>query len=316
VQNAALQYIKANGLYQDTDKSETTAELEVGAEGSHAATAETSVPATATTSLPPTLVFVHAVNPYGFKHHRRVNEDNVDLNRNFLSEEEWAQVKALDPNYARHVDFKDIINPTSMPFPFIWMNDLYQLVRSGFHMLQYGKNSIKTALVSGNYINPTGYSYGGHAHTQSARNLIDLLVNQLDLPHQAEKLVLIDVHSGLGPSGVDTLLDVGFSPAFVESVFPTEYNKKGEAIGALKTSIAPPSASASAPASGAAAEEGEAPRAASAQAAVADEVSKGYEMVKGVITGGFCNDMVAPQLHGQDKLCVTQVCARRVQRSS
>jgi hypothetical protein len=239
---------------------------------------------------------VHAVNPYGFKHHRRVNEDNVDLNRNFLSGAEWSQVKALDPNYARHIDFKDIINPTCMPFPFLWMNDLYQLVRSGFYMLKYGKDSIKTALVSGNYINPTGYSYGGSAHTQSARNLIDLLVRQLDLPHQAEKLVLIDVHSGLGPSGVDTLLDVGLSPAFVESVFPTEYNKKGEAIGALKTNIAPPS-SASLSASGA--------------AAAADEVSKGYEMVKGVITGGFCNDMVAPRLHGQDKLCVTQVYMRQ-----
>src|SRR5258707_1844987 len=30
-----------------------------------------------------TVAFVHAVNPYGFSHGRRVNEDNVDLNRNF-----------------------------------------------------------------------------------------------------------------------------------------------------------------------------------------------------------------------------------------
>jgi hypothetical protein len=30
------------------------------------------------------LVFVHAVNPWGFAWLRRVNEDNVDLNRNFL----------------------------------------------------------------------------------------------------------------------------------------------------------------------------------------------------------------------------------------
>jgi len=29
------------------------------------------------------LVLVHAVNPYGFSHLRRTNEDNVDLNRNF-----------------------------------------------------------------------------------------------------------------------------------------------------------------------------------------------------------------------------------------
>ena len=29
------------------------------------------------------VLFVHALNPYGFSHGRRVNEDNVDLNRNF-----------------------------------------------------------------------------------------------------------------------------------------------------------------------------------------------------------------------------------------
>src|SRR5690606_24922310 len=31
------------------------------------------------------VVFVHAVNPYGFSWLRRVNEDNVDLNRNFVN---------------------------------------------------------------------------------------------------------------------------------------------------------------------------------------------------------------------------------------
>lgn len=29
------------------------------------------------------VVFLHALNPYGFSHLRRTNEDNVDLNRNF-----------------------------------------------------------------------------------------------------------------------------------------------------------------------------------------------------------------------------------------
>lgn len=30
------------------------------------------------------IFLIHALNPYGFAHCRRVNEDNVDLNRNFL----------------------------------------------------------------------------------------------------------------------------------------------------------------------------------------------------------------------------------------
>ena len=30
------------------------------------------------------LILVHANNPYGFAHQRRINEDNIDLNRNFI----------------------------------------------------------------------------------------------------------------------------------------------------------------------------------------------------------------------------------------
>ncbi len=33
------------------------------------------------------VVLVHALNPYGFAHHRRVDADNVDLNRNFLPDD-------------------------------------------------------------------------------------------------------------------------------------------------------------------------------------------------------------------------------------
>ena len=31
--------------------------------------------------LRPTIVFIHCLNPYGMKHNRRVNEENIDLNR-------------------------------------------------------------------------------------------------------------------------------------------------------------------------------------------------------------------------------------------
>ncbi|KAF4654918.1 hypothetical protein FOZ61_007959 [Perkinsus olseni] len=36
-----------------------------------------------------TLVFVHAVNPYGMAHYRRFNEENVELNRNALEPHEF-----------------------------------------------------------------------------------------------------------------------------------------------------------------------------------------------------------------------------------
>jgi len=48
----------------------------------------------------PTVVLVHAVNPFGMAHYRRFNEHNVDLNRNALHPDEWPALLARDPNIA------------------------------------------------------------------------------------------------------------------------------------------------------------------------------------------------------------------------
>jgi hypothetical protein len=60
----------------------------------------------------PTVVLVHAANAYGFAHNRRFTEENVDLNRNFLTPEEFAEVTTRDHNLAGYVDFDALINPT------------------------------------------------------------------------------------------------------------------------------------------------------------------------------------------------------------
>jgi len=104
IQNAALQYLAHSGLYS-TNSSRAGL---------------------------PTIVFVHSLNPFGFKHNRRVNEDNVDLNRNFLTDEEWQLVRSLDPNYARHVDLDPVINRKSNPFrSMMLLNELYSWIVTG-----------------------------------------------------------------------------------------------------------------------------------------------------------------------------------------
>ena len=50
-------------------------------------------------------VMVHAVNPYGFAWHRRVNEDNVDLNRNFID------FDAPLPVNEDYEEFYSLLNP-------------------------------------------------------------------------------------------------------------------------------------------------------------------------------------------------------------
>ena len=39
------------------------------------------------------ILLIHAVNPHGMRHHRRTNENNVDLNRNVLSDEMWTNLR-------------------------------------------------------------------------------------------------------------------------------------------------------------------------------------------------------------------------------
>ena len=54
------------------------------------------------------LVLVHAVNPWGFAWLRRVNEDNVDLNRNFLDH------GAPHPENPDYDGLYDVLNPTQL----------------------------------------------------------------------------------------------------------------------------------------------------------------------------------------------------------
>ena len=51
------------------------------------------------------VVMIHAINPYGFAHLRRFNEDNVDLNRNFV---DHSQPYPINQGYK---DLVDVINP-------------------------------------------------------------------------------------------------------------------------------------------------------------------------------------------------------------
>ena len=80
----------------------------------------------------PTLVFVHALNPFGFAHLRRVNENNVDLNRNFLTESRFEKVKARDPNRFGYVDLMELINPTKSfetNWDFFYLRAIYNIAK-------------------------------------------------------------------------------------------------------------------------------------------------------------------------------------------
>jgi hypothetical protein len=163
------------------------------------------------------VILVHILNPYGMSWLRRTNENNVDLNRNFLKDDDYTddlqgmaketiqtlwrhcELSGLNPQevIGLYAKFNSFLNPPSRPS---W--DLYSL-KAARLILQYGMPMLKQAVVGGQYSYPRGLFFGGKSLQQGPRQYQSFLTRRLA---SAEHLVTIDVHTGLGPYGDDTLL--------------------------------------------------------------------------------------------------------------
>mmetsp|Transcript_82535 Transcript_82535/g.238492 ORF Transcript_82535/g.238492 Transcript_82535/m.238492 type:complete len:407 (+) Transcript_82535:144-1364(+) len=164
-----------------------------------------------------TTVFVHAVNPYGMAHFRRVNENNVDLNRNALTPEMLKEVLERDPNIAGYEDFLEFFDGDSPPswcYGNIgyWMQALSMIAR-------YGMSHLKRAMVTGTYTHEKGIFFGGRELQSSHKLLSDYIRKKFGSTRGVE-VVWIDVHTGLGSCGVDTLMCAGRDRVMAEGKFP------------------------------------------------------------------------------------------------
>ena len=145
--------------------------------------------------LPPDLrvVMVHAVNPYGFAHLRRVNEDNIDLNRNFIDHD------AAPPANPAYDELAGLIAPTSY-----WrMASGLTLGKLLIHRLTKGTAKLQAAITGGQYSHPQGLFYGGSAPAWSNRTFRRIVRRHAA---GAERAALVDIHTGLGPHGHGELI--------------------------------------------------------------------------------------------------------------
>ena len=138
------------------------------------------------------IVFVHVLNPYGMAWLRRFNENNVDLNRNFLAEGE--EYEGSPDGYA---DLNEFLNPSQLS-----SIDLFT-VRAGWLLLRHGRPVLEAAVVAGQYDYPEGLFFGGQELEQGGRVYKDFLVRRLGA---VQRVFAIDIHTGLGAFGEDTLL--------------------------------------------------------------------------------------------------------------
>jgi hypothetical protein len=154
-------------------------------------------------ALPPNAcaLVVHALNPYGFSWLRRVNEDGVDLNRNFV---DFSQL----PSSAAYAPLHDSLVPHEWQGPARQQSDI---ALQGF-VQQHGLRAFQAALTSGQYTHPTGLFYGGTKPSWSALTLAKILGTLRGVRRAA----VLDLHTGLGPAGYGEPILVPRGPADLE----------------------------------------------------------------------------------------------------
>ena len=138
------------------------------------------------------VLVVANVNPYGMKYHRRYNENNVDLNRNFILD--WDSFdRASNKDYPKVHEF---LGPTGKIGNAFWHEAGFYLSLADTALSQ-GAATVSDALLTGQYEYPQGVYYGGNGDEASTVYLKAVFEQCLDSNY--ENIVHIDVHSGYGP---------------------------------------------------------------------------------------------------------------------
>ena len=145
------------------------------------------------------IVLVHAINPHGFAWLRRVTEENVDLNRNFLDHGGTHPAN----------DAYDALHPALCPER--W--DAPALAEMDRTIEDYvdknGAFVLQAVVTRGQYRHPDGIFYGGKRPTWSNSTFRDILDKHVT---GARRGAFIDLHTGLGGYG-DAELIGGASPS-------------------------------------------------------------------------------------------------------
>jgi hypothetical protein len=134
------------------------------------------------------VLLIHAINPYGFAWLRRVTEENVDLNRN------WVDFAAPRPRNVGYDELRDAICPTE------WNEATHTATRERFFafVAEHGEAALHQAIAGGQYTDPLGVWYGGSEPTWARRTQSAIFEAYLS---GARRVAILDFHTGLGPWG-------------------------------------------------------------------------------------------------------------------
>ncbi len=140
------------------------------------------------------VLYIHALNPYGFSHVRRTTHEGVDLNRNF---HDFGQPLPVNAEYRE-------LHPLLVPRE--WPPTQQNAQALAAYIERHGEKAYQAAISRGQYEFADGLFYGGNAPSWSNLALRATLSVH---GRRAARIGWIDIHTGLGPNGVGERLYAG-----------------------------------------------------------------------------------------------------------
>jgi hypothetical protein len=140
------------------------------------------------------VLFIHAVNPYGFSYLTRTNQDNVDLNRNHIRFGDGV------PENSTYSNLHPLLVPKHWPPTDTDDRALHEQIE------QIGVAVYRAGLMYGQYSERDGLFYGGAGPTWNNGTIRTIL---REYAAGAKTVGWIDIHTGLGPYGHGEKIYIG-----------------------------------------------------------------------------------------------------------
>lgn len=144
------------------------------------------------------LLLIHAINPWGMKHWRRVNPENVDLNRNFI-DDDFSSLRHFNADYPALSPF---LNP-QRSLGNLGAEKIRFAVQTVQKLLTFGPRRIREASLMGQYHFKEGIYFGGAALQPETKGMMELYRSAFGGYRQ---IIHLDMHTGYGPRDQMTLV--------------------------------------------------------------------------------------------------------------
>ncbi|MGF6757301.1 DUF2817 domain-containing protein [Paraburkholderia sp. GAS42] len=141
------------------------------------------------------IVLVHLVNPWGTAWMRRVNEDNVDVNRNYVNFDAALPANAAYETLHEIYLARDLDGPGRRA-----ADELFAT-----HARNLGHTPMMNIVEAGQYVHSNGLFFGGKTATWTNRTVRAIMKEHVA---GARTAMSFDLHTGAGPFGYPLLMTI------------------------------------------------------------------------------------------------------------